>query len=74
MFSYIEIESLLLRQSKTFNFSDTYKPLLDSSIIFRTNKNCLNDDVVSHKTTQNSVFIHLKIIRTTKPAFLLWLN
>lgn len=60
MFSYIEIESLLLRQSKTFNFSDKYKPLLDSSIIFRTNKNCLNDDVVSHKTTQNSVFIHLK--------------
>lgn len=60
MFSYIEIESLLLRQSKTFNFCDTYKPLLDSSIIFRTNKNCLNDDVVSHKTTQNSVFIHLK--------------
>lgn len=60
MFSYIEIESLLLRQSKTFNFSDTYKPLLDSSIIFRTNKNCLNDDVVSNKTTQNSVFIHLK--------------
>lgn len=60
MFSYIEIESLLLRQSKTFNFSDTYEPLLDSSIIFRTNKNCLNDDVVSHKTRQNSVFIHLK--------------
>ena len=60
MFSYIEIESLLLHQSKTFNFSDTYKPLLDSRIIFRTNRDCLNDDVVGHKTTQNSVFIHLK--------------
>lgn len=60
MFSYIDTESLLLHQSKTFNFSDTYKPLLDSRIIFRTNKNCLNHDVVGHKSTQNSVFIHLK--------------